>query len=74
MKTEIERKLDKLPASIYDPEDNCYDLIIRRYGESKPYGWIIEYIDFSTENTFLRVNHNSLQAAVDTTLKEIKNL
>lgn len=68
MKTELEKKLNKLPAFI-KVDDIEYHLKILKDNEV----WYIEYCDFLF-NTILSVEHQSLQAAVDTTLKEIKNL
>jgi hypothetical protein len=75
MKTELEKKLNKLPAYI---TVGCADFFLRilktdDYPDRKTIYWIIEYKD-SCENTLFNVWHSSLQAAVDTTLKEIKNL
>lgn len=69
MKTELEKKLNKLPEYI-NSEDIYYFLLIRKDNSV----WIVEYVDLLTENTLLLVSHISLQAAVDTALKEIKNL
>ena len=69
MKTELEKKLNKLPE--YVNSDNIFYFLLIRKNDSN---WIIEYIDVITENTLILINHKSLQAAVDTTLKEIKNL
>ena len=71
MKAELEKKLNKLPAVIQD-YGVFYDLIICKC--DVPLKWVIQYTNFSTENTILTVEHQSLQAAVDTTLKELKNL
>lgn len=68
MKTELEKKLNKLPAFI-KVDDIEYHLKILKDNEV----WYIEYCDFLL-NTILSVEHQSLQAAVDTALKEIKNL
>ena len=68
MKTELEKKLNKLPAFI-KVDDIEYHLKMLKDNEV----WYIEYCDFSL-NTILSVEHQSLQAAVDTTLKEIKSL
>jgi len=69
MKTELEKKLNKLPE--YINSDNIFYFLLMRKNDSN---WIIEYVDVLTENTLILVSHQSLQAAVDTTLKEIKNL
>ena len=69
MKTELEKKLNKLPE--YINSDNIFYFLLIRKNDTT---WIIEYVDVITENTLILVSHNSLQAAVDTTLKEIKNL
>lgn len=69
MKTELEKKLNKLPE--YINSDNIFYFLLIRKNDSN---WIIEYVDVITENTLILVSHQSLQAAVDTTLKEIKNL
>lgn len=68
MKTELEKKLNKLPDFIVI-DNNKYDVDIY-----KDEG--LWYIDYTNEfdNCYLSVVHTSLQAAVDTTLKEIKNL
>ena len=70
MKTscELEKKLNKLPAFISILDDQ-YDLKITKSINS----WIIEYTDY-LDNCWISVEHQSLQAAVDNTLKEIKNL
>lgn len=69
MKTELEKKLNKLLE--YINSDNIFYFLIIRKNDSH---WVIEYVDVITENTLLLISHTSLQAAVDTTLKEIKNL
>lgn len=69
MKTELEKKLNKLPE--YVNSDNIFYFLLIRKNDSN---WIIEYVDVITENTLILINHKSLQAAVDTTLKEIKSL
>lgn len=68
MKTELEKKLNKLPDFIII-DNNKYDVNIYK-------GDGLWYIDYTNEfdNCYLFVVHQSLQAAVDTTLKEIKNL
>ena len=68
MKTELEKKLNKLPAFIPILDDQ-YDLKITKGIDS----WIIEYTDY-LGNCWISVEHQSLQAAVDNTLKEIKKL
>lgn len=74
MKTELEKKLNKLPAYIDDIDGNRFMLsIIKCDFEKNPNNWQIDYMDIY-KNTILSVTHSSLQAAVDTTLKEIKNL
>ena len=69
MKTELEKKLNKLPE--YINSDNIFYFLLIRKNDTT---WIIEYVDVITENTLILVSHQSLQAAVDTILKEIKNL
>lgn len=71
MKTQLERKLEKLPAFI---EDDCqgyavYQLNIRKTAENNH--WFIEYTD-KFDNSLLIIEHSSLQAAVDNALREIK--
>ena len=68
MKTELEKKLNKLPPFIIIGDEQ-YDLKI--YKDLK--SWHIDYVD-CYDNCYLGTEHNSLQAAVDTTLREIKNL
>ena len=76
MKTELEKKLNKLPDSILQ-ENTIYALFITKViwdGLNNNHcTWYIDYKD-EADNTILHVEHQSLQAAVDTTLKEIKNL
>lgn len=74
MKSEIEKKLDKLPAW-FTIDYTDYFLKISKtdsYPERKTFSWIIRYVDCAG-NELLDIQHQSLQAAVDTTLKEIKN-
>ena len=68
MKTELEKKLNKLPEFIVIDNNKWF---LRIY--KSPDLWYIDYTD-DVENSYLSVVHTSLQAAVDTTLKEIKNL
>jgi hypothetical protein len=71
MKTELEKKLNKLPARIktYSNDYHCvYQLKITKMIEND--NWIIEYID-SNDNSIIKVEHRSLQAAVDNTLAVI---
>lgn len=70
MKTscELEKKLNKLPALISILDDQ-YDLRITKSINN----WKIEYTDY-LGNCWISIEHQSLQAAVDTALKEIKNL
>jgi hypothetical protein len=76
MKTELEKKLNKLPDSILQ-ENTIYALFITKVIwdglDNSQCTWYIDYKD-EVDNTILHVEHQSLQAAVDTTLKEIKNL
>lgn len=68
MKTQIERKLEKLPAFIYkDCEE--YHLKILKDNEV----WYLEYCDF-LDNTILSIEHHSFQAVIDTALQEIKKM
>lgn len=73
MKTELEKKLDKLPAFIETDFDGYCVWELRIIKTAKNNHWFIEYTD-SNDNSIIIVEHQSLQAAVDTTLKEIKNL
>ena len=74
MKTELEKKLNKLPAYIHVYADFFLKISkVDDYPDRKTISWIIEYKD-SEGNLLLRILHSSLQAAVDTALKEIKNL
>ena len=77
MKTscELEKKLKKLPDHLEDDEIS-YDLRITKLTDkvANKDCWAIEYVDGLTSNILLSVEHTSIQAAVDTTLKEIKNL
>lgn len=71
MKTQLEKKLSKLPAFIEDDYQGCavYELKIRKTAENNH--WFVEYTDrFS--NSLLIVEHSSLQAAVDNTLSSLK--
>lgn len=68
MKTELEKKLNKLPAFIPILDDQ-YDLKITKDINN----WKIEYTDY-LGNCWISIEHNSLQAAVDTMLSEIKKL
>lgn len=70
MKTELEKKLNKLPAYIV-VEGLCYQLKIQKDNETNH--WFVEYTD-NNINSIIIIEHQSLQAAVDITLKEIKNL
>ena len=76
MKTELEKKLNKLPDSILQ-EKTIFALFITKVIwdsiNNNQCTWYIDYRD-EVDNTILHVEHQSLQAAVDTTLKEIKNL
>lgn len=69
MKTELEKKLNKLPE--YISLDNIFYFLLIRKNNSH---WVIEYVDLITENTLFLVSYQSLQAVVDTTLKEIKKI
>lgn len=73
MKTQLEKKLNKLPAFI---EDGCqgyavYELKIRKTAENNH--WFVEYTDIFN-NSLLIVEHSSLQAAVDNTLSSLKEI
>ena len=68
MKTELEKKLNKLPAFIPILDDQ-YDLKITKSNNN----WKIEYTDY-LGNCWISIEHNSLQATVDTMLSEIKKL
>ena len=72
MKTELEKKLGKLPDEIMY-ENTSFSLNITKINVGKGSNWFINYID-KADNSLILVEHQSLQAAVDTTLKEIKNL
>jgi hypothetical protein len=76
MKTELEKKLIKLPDSILQ-ENTIYALFITKVIwdslDNSQCTWYIDYKD-EVDNTILHVEHQSLQAAVDNTLKEIKKL
>ena len=73
VRTELEKKLHKLPDDI--EVDFCiYVLLITKIATDKYNDeWFIEYKDESG-NTLLSVQHNTFQAAVDNTLREIKKL
>jgi len=75
MKTELEKKLNKLPAYITIEYTDFWLKISKAddFPSKETIFWTIQYID-SEGNSALYVQHSSLQAAVDTTLKEIKNL
>ena len=68
MKTELEKKLNKLPDYIVIDNNKCNVYIYK--GDSL---WYIDYIN-EFDNCYLSVVHKSLQAAVDTMLSEIKKL
>ena len=68
MKTELEKKLDKLPEFIIIDNSTCGINIYKCDNL-----WFIDYTN-EFDNCYLSVVHKSLQAAVDNTLKEIKNL
>ena len=70
MKTEIEKKLEKLPAYIII-DDICYQFKLQKDKETNH--WFIDYTD-NDNNSMLIIEHSSLQAAVDNTLKEIKRI
>ena len=70
MKTELEKKLNKLPAYIM-VEGSCYQFELQKDKETNH--WFVEYTD-NNDNSIIIIEHQSLQAAVDTTLKELKNL
>lgn len=75
MKTELEKKLNKLPAYI-TIEYTVFWLKISKandFPNKETIFWTIQYID-SKGNSALYIQYSSLQAAVDITLKEIKNL
>ena len=78
MKTscELEKKLKKLPAYIRVDSIIYYLQINKTYDYSNinKILWNIEYIDVYTGNYILNIVHQSIQAAVDTALKEIKVL
>ena len=72
MKTELEKKLNKLPEYIeLNKVKFCLD--IGKYKENDILMWCISYIDYC-DNILFSVQHQSLQAAVDTMLSEIKKL
>ena len=71
MKAQIEKKLNKLPAWI-DVDSVCYQFKLQKDKETNH--WFIEYTDVYTGNSIIIIEHQSLQAAVDNTLREIKNL
>jgi len=72
MKTELEKKLNKLPDEVMY-ENTSFSLRITKINVGKENNWFINYID-KANNSLIFVEHQSLQAAIDTTLKEIKNL
>ena len=73
VRTELEKKLHKLPDSI-DIDSCLYALFITKIkADEHNDEWFIDYKD-EADNTLFSVQHKSLQAAVDTALKEIKNL
>ena len=68
MKTELEKRLNKLPAYI-DVDNICYQFKLQKDNETNH--WFVEYTD-NNDNSIIIIEHQSLQAAVDTTLREIK--
>ena len=73
MKTELEKKLNKLPEDTLVGNTLFVMFITKHHISDEEITWCIEYKD-EVDNTLLSIEHTSLQAAVDTTLKEIKNL
>lgn len=69
MKTQLEKKLNKLPE--YINSDNIFYFLLIRKNDTT---WIIEYVDVITENTLILISHKSLQAAVDNTLSSLKEI
>lgn len=68
MKTQIEKKLEKLPAIIAKDWEPYYLKILK-----EDEIWCLEYCD-SSDNTLLSIQHHSFQAVIDTALQEIKKL
>lgn len=75
MKTELEKRLNKLPSDVRVGSIRYELLISKEYiVDEDLFYWCITYKDKFDGNIILEVLHQSLQTAVDTTLKEIKNL
>ena len=74
MKTQLERKLEKLPAC-FKLEDFSYHLEITKFpdGETLEDVWHISYKDLA-DNVLIAVYHKSIQAAVDNMLAGLKQL
>lgn len=74
MKTQLERKLEKLPAC-FKLEDYSYYLKITKSTDGEPLedAWHISYKDLA-DNILIAVYHKSIQAAVDNMLAGLKQL
>ena len=71
--TQIEKKLNKLPESFIkriNGVKDTYEICIFK----KENHWIIQYKSKENEYIILEVIHDNLQAAVDTTLAELKKI
>lgn len=73
MKTQLERKLEKLPIS-FKLEGCSYHLEITKFpdGETLEDIWYISYKDLA-DNIIIVVYHKSIQAAVDNMLAALKD-
>ena len=73
MKTQLERKLEKLPAC-FKLEDCSYHLEITKFsdGETLENVWYIAYIDLAG-NSIIEVYHRVIQSAVDNMLAALKD-
>jgi len=74
MKTQLERKLEKLPAC-FKLEDCSYHLEITKFSDDETLEnvWHISYKDLAN-NVLIAVYHKSIQAAVDNMLAGLKQL
>ena len=76
MKTELEKKLDKLPDSILR-DNTIFALFITKViwdsKNNKECTWYISYKD-EADNILIEVQHNKLHAAVDNTLASLKKI
>ena len=72
--TQIEKKLNKLPSKFRKRISGfkyTFELLIKKEDDTI---WVLSYKSKEYDTIFIEISHESLQAAVDTMLSELKKV